>query len=951
MGNKRYLFSLFVCIIVACFFAMPVYAAETGNIEGKVLDKTGQSLPGVTITATSTSLIGSRNATSDQNGRFRLPILPVGTYTVSFELAGYRSLKMEKITVKLGVGTSVDATLELAESIKEEIVVVADIVPLVDTKTANVATYIDTKQLESLPSGRSFQDITKFDPGITGVRFNTVDGTNSNALPSVRGEGEYGNNYLIDGLSVRDPATRGTGTPLNFSAIEEIQVITDGFNPEYGMALGGIVNVVTKSGGNNFSGEVAWQYDSDVLAQDEGDGLWSTQREYTDNRPYLNIGGPIIKDKLWFFTSYERRDMTETVDDKILVDEDTGDVIDTLPGGDADTTFNNFFLKFSYQLNPNNLFSLSGTIYDSELGNQGVDELRKPEARYANVSDQLRIRFNYKSILTDSTVLEFKAGMIDRDLSSEGVLGDAGPAEYKNVDTGIIYGNNDNTDTNIRERQDVLLSMTQYTELAGSHEFKAGIGYYWTNSGRSLNYNGEAEDIYVGDGFDGGTRFIFEGNDAGGSQPRDYYEHRDSTVENESNGFNFFLQDTYSPMENLTLMLGFRMDAQDVMNNDKQTLFYFSALDTFSPRITATWDITSDSKNIAKIGVGRFFDISGTGLASWGNTQDPHAYRLYKWNGPTGEDWNNLTEEEQYDALHDGNNWGDKNGNIGVDNYEKEQSGESNPLFYDPDLKPYYKDEFLLEYNRKLMERYAVKVRYVESHTRDLIEDVAYLLDDGTEFWQITNWEEKKRDYKSYEFEFNGQPTDKTLFYLSYVNSEAKGTNPGQFERGGFQSSWGSGNYVGTFGDHVPGDDGYAGLGGPADGDEGWYGYLPYSVDHQIKLRGFYKAPYGFTIGSSFEWNSGYHWSKRTDVPYYGYEGFGEGRGSRTLPEVYYWDISVEKSFTFSERYTVGLKLDIFNVTNNDQPISYVQQDTDLFGEVLKRQDPTSMRLTARFIF
>lgn len=954
MGKKTFLVSLSLVLFMAAMIGSSVFAAETGNIIGKVVDKTDMPLPGVTITATSISLIGARNTTTDANGRFRIPILPVGSYTLAFDLAGYRPLKMEKITVKLGIETPIKATLELAEALKDEIVVVADIVPLVDSKSANVATYIDSSQLDTLPSGREFRDIMKFDPGITGVRSNTVDGTAGDGLPSVRGEGEYGNNYLIDGLSVRDPSNRFTGVPLNFQAIEEIQIITDGFNPEYGMALGGIVNVVTKSGGNNFSGELAWIYESDTLTDNPGNGLWDTSRTYTDQHPYFSLGGPIIKDKLWFFTTYEKRIETESFDQKVVLDDD-GNVVDTLEGGDADTDHNNFFLKLTYQINPNNVLAISGTYYDSDLSNQGIDELRKPEARYAYTSNQDRVRLNYKSVISDSTILEFKAGISTRERGVESNSGDTALGQYQNLDTGIISNNMDNSDKNTSERQDILLQGTQYLEWVGTHEIKAGLGYYWTNSKRTLDWNGTSEDVFQNDTFDGGTWWEFQNNEAGAAlhaQPKFYYEGRDLGIHNKTTGINFFVQDTYSPLDNLNIMVGFRMDSQNVMNNADTSLFKFDLTDSFSPRLTATWDITSDGKNIAKFGIGRFYDVASTSLAEWGNTESPFSYRKFKWYGPVGTDWDNLSDEARNTALHDANNWGDKDGNTGDPNsYYAEQSGESTPSQYDPDIKPYYKDEWLIEYNRKITERYAVKARYVESHTRDLIEDLGLLDDEGNRYFLITNWDKKRRNYYSTEFEFNGRPTDDTMFYLSYVYSEAMGTNPGQFERGGYQASWGSGNEVGVFGDHFEGYDNYAGLGGPAYGDEGWYGYLPYSVDHQIKARAFWHAPYGFTLGTSLEWNSGYHWSKRGNVGAYGYSSFPEGRGNRTMPSIYYWDASVEKSFSFGDRYQLALRLDIFNLLNEDVAISYVQQDTDIFGETLKTQDPRSIRITARFTF
>jgi hypothetical protein len=199
------------------------------------------------------------------------------------------------------------------------------------------------------------------------------------------------------------------------------------------------------------------------------------------------------------------------------------------------------------------------------------------------------------------------------------------------------------------------------------------------------------------------------------------------------------------------------------------------------------------------------------------------------------------------------------------------------------------------------------------------------------------------------------------MLSASHTWSEAKGTNPGQFELGAWSSGSGSGYYVGVFGDHVkiPEDNPYyiydvftAGLGGIEYGDENWYGFLPYSVDHQVKVLCTYLAPYDFILTLGFDYLSGYHWEKRGLQPIYGmYTVFDEGRGVRETPAHAFVDVSAQKDFAISEGFSVGLRLNVYNLLNSQKPVSYVRADTSLFGEVYGRQEPRWLQFHVMFKF
>ncbi|MGB2844695.1 MAG: carboxypeptidase regulatory-like domain-containing protein, partial [Candidatus Aminicenantaceae bacterium] len=196
-------------------------AIETGEIKGKVRDESGEGLPGVEITAKSTSLQGQRTILSSKTGNFHFPLLPVGNYTLTFKIPGFSTLVQENVIVRLGQATDLNVTMKLSE-IKKEIVVTAE-APLIDKTSTDTSFHLSSKDLERLPAqNRTVVDAVKLTPGVTGVRVNTRRGTATEGLPSFRGEGEEGTNWIVDGLSITGVRLRNAGMRLNFDSIDEI---------------------------------------------------------------------------------------------------------------------------------------------------------------------------------------------------------------------------------------------------------------------------------------------------------------------------------------------------------------------------------------------------------------------------------------------------------------------------------------------------------------------------------------------------------------------------------------------------------------------------------------------------------------------------------------------------------------------------------------------------------
>ncbi len=361
-----------------------------------------------------------------------------------------------------------------------------------------------------------------------------------------------------------------------------------------------------------------------------------------------------------------------------------------------------------------------------------------------------------------------------------------------------------------------------------------------------------------------------------------------------------------------------------------------------------TADLTKDGRNVLKLAWGRFSDMITTMALGFFNSGMVPTYRLYRWAGP---------ESPGEADVHNPDFWA----------FEIQQSQKFD---INPRLKPDFQTRWLVEFDRRIGPSWAVRARFVRTTADNLLE-LLMIFDPRTIYrFLYDNFEYKRRDYTGLELEITGSIGRRLFLNASYAHALARGTNPGQSETGRWSEEEGSTYYLGMFGNHiyVPdmpelaalkawADTALAGLGGRNIGDEGWYGRLPYSVDHDVKLNAVYSAPAGIQVAAAFEFISGYPWEKTGYVPFFGgYYAFPEGRGARTTPAHSFLDVSIEKSFAlpgsgiFADA-AVAVRLDVFNVFNSQRPVSYVKEDTPLFGDVWGRQQPRQARLSAKIKF
>ena len=414
---------------------------------------------------------------------------------------------------------------------------------------------------------------------------------------------------------------------------------------------------------------------------------------------------------------------------------------------------------------------------------------------------------------------------------------------------------------------------------------------------------------------------------------------------NSSRGIGVYLKDKIT-VGIITLMLGLRSQTQVNLDNDGQELFSWGMDDFLSPRMTLAVDITGDGKNVFKLGFGRFSDLITTMPLGMLNSGAGLTFRNYSWRGP---------ELPTQGQLQDHGNWA----------LEIEQKKQ--PLEIASTIKPNFLTRFLLEFDRRIGPNWAVAARYIQTKSDDMLE-ILTIFNLNTQYKLLyDNFEHKRRKYSGIELELTGRIGPGFFLNASYCYSSAEGTNPGQPESGTWSQDDLNTSYLGLFGNHLnipdlPGleeikdyfDWALGGLGGRGIGDEGWYGKLPYSVDHNFKLLAVMAAPFGFVFSTAFEYISGYYWEKRGYSPFFGkYITFPETRGSRKTPAHIFLDLGIEKKFKLpgfglTPISFLTLRLDVSNLLNSQRPISFVKEDIPIFGDVWARQQPRRARITAK---
>src|SRR5437762_7662760 len=299
------------------FSALAVAQVTTGTISGTITDSTGAVVPGVNVTLKSVEKGITRTVRTDEGGRYRAPELALGSYEITAEAAGFETVVRSGITLTVGREAVVDFTLQVG-TITDKITVTGE-APLVQTANATVAALVDERAMRELPlNGRSFADLTSIQPGVTSDLEIAAAGTQAvytggggAARRSIGGTKPQQCTFLLDGMEISTPsegmpATSVLGQQLGVEAIREFVLLQNNYGAQYGRASGGVVNAVTQSGNNSVHGSFFEFLRNEKLdARDYFLDPRLPKAPLKRNQFGAALGGPIRKDRTFFFLNYE----------------------------------------------------------------------------------------------------------------------------------------------------------------------------------------------------------------------------------------------------------------------------------------------------------------------------------------------------------------------------------------------------------------------------------------------------------------------------------------------------------------------------------------------------------------------------------------------------------------------------------------------------------------------
>jgi outer membrane receptor protein involved in Fe transport len=307
VSMKMRIFTMSLLALCLALFTMSGAMAQsstTGSIEGTVTDPSGGVVPNATVTVSGSNLISPQTATTDDEGRYRILNLPPGRYTVVIgATAGFGETTRSDVEVNLSKTSSADIQLAIAGQ-SASVTITDTSGASVDTSQNTTGTNVSSEQFSNFPTQRTVQSLYSIAPTV--ARSGLRDASGRDRDPSVGGSSGPENNYILDGVNTTDPAFGGSGANLPFEFVQEVEIKTGAFGAEYGKSTGGIFNVITKSGGNEFRGDAFGYFTTKGLVRETNQFAFtgSAPNGFSEIDAGFDIGGPIKRDKLWFFGAF-----------------------------------------------------------------------------------------------------------------------------------------------------------------------------------------------------------------------------------------------------------------------------------------------------------------------------------------------------------------------------------------------------------------------------------------------------------------------------------------------------------------------------------------------------------------------------------------------------------------------------------------------------------------------
>lgn len=806
--KKSFIFVKLLFSLVFCLSVVTVFGQETtGGIEGYVKDAAGAVVPNVTVTITTAKSVASgttttgtgagfrRTITTNEEGFFRLIQVPPGTYdVVTTATSGFGEARYENVTVAIGQNTQLEITVNPGSNVNTIDVSVSD-APPVDTTNSAIQTSINAQKIELLPKGTGFTSLLR-----------TVPGTRPESRTggfSVDGASGSENVFVIDGQEVTNYRTGSLNETFNVPTqlVQEVQVKSSGFNAEYGGATGGVVSVVTRGGSNDFHGEFGLQFEPAKWAGSPrplltrfttgsvANNNFVQTAEYFDPEkaggtnffPTANVSGPVLKDRLWFYTSYSPQIFNTDVNTRYFTNQPAA--TRTFIATESYSRTRTYEYAFArLDANPFNNLRLTSTF----LWNPVVDEGSIPTTSFTNVSSSA-IGFNNVptanyggsiGVLTGRQFTEKQGGRQNSNLVtlsgvytptsslvidgrfSRGFLNEK-LGNYFVPETVQIFScgtPNPNfpcatTSANTITRKDVSVRTSYEFSAAyifnggGRHELKGGYQRYSiyneVQSGNStigrisFNYGTPISTLLGGavqdtPGAVGSASFRRTGTNGQGS--------------NLSQGI--FIQDKWQPITRLTLNFGVRVEKEDLPSyNQFASAINFGWGDKIAPRLGFAYDIFGDGKTKIFASYGKFFDRVKFELPRGlfgGDIFLEDYFELFPGDTSTSFNIGNILNGFTGPSVCPTTGFIAQGArsrcqkNLRV-NANDPNASALNGGAVDPDLKPFQQTEFTVGAERQLSQNYVFRVRYTYKNVDEAVEDAGIVNAAGSEAYIIGN--------------------------------------------------------------------------------------------------------------------------------------------------------------------------------------------------------------------
>lgn len=891
------LLTLHLCaVLLVC--ASTASAQTTGRIVGTILDQQNAAVPGATVTVGSPALQGMRSTVTDQGGEFRFLSLPPGTYTLNAELTGFQRVERSNIIVGLDQTVTLPLTLTIA-GVAQAVTVTATS-PTVDITSTTGGIVATADVFNNLPIARNIYAITDLAPGVT-----------SDAVgPSFGGATGAENIYIIEGLNTTDARYGGIGKRVNFDFVDQVQVLTDGMNAEYGRLTGGAVNAITKSGSNTFRGSLfAFGEGGALQANDSTASLRPETTTTVSNLTKLvdggfDLGGFLVQDRLWFYGAYDGISQRREASIIRVVDAPGAPSLgSTIP---TDVTTHTFAGKLTWRAS--NDHTITGTVWGDPSNTDGaLFAIAGPESTWKGTLD---------------------TGGTNSVIRWDGIFGPTAliRAQFGQNRQKAEYGGPGTTITQLLDLTVVPNGRTGGFAFFQDNEFtrnqlKADVTKFW--GGHEVMVGGDIENMTsIAASAYGGGQLIYKLPPRSTTAGRPYYRHRffvsdripgfvrtDPTTwqlafplvsEPETQNASFYARDNFKVLSNLSINVGLRWEKQNLLDRDGVTAGVDEAtnnpgmnLNYWAPRIGFVWDPTKAAKSKIYASWGRYYESipADIQIRAFGGEAICFCYNL----DPSPSAVQPDTTIRAYSLL-----------------------GGKEPV--EPELRGQYQDETVVGFEREVMANTTVGVKVLYRDLGNVIEDFLvpsigdYFIANpggGTLGHSLNMYDgtvqpapKAERKNTAVELSMRKRYSENWQVLASYVWQKLEGNYDGTFQNSTGQLDPNI-NSAFDYGDFLVNA----------------HGPLTNQRKHQVKLDGSYTfsgRADGLTLGGSFRVFSGYPLNAYAySFLYQNWEYFIAPRGSLgNAPAEWEGDVHVAYPIKLGGVPRLNVILDVFNIFN-----------------------------------